>query len=161
MNPPPEIEIKSCALGRGLFATRAFGAGERILKFTGPVISLEEAIAKGEAEANPLQFDHDRYLDLEPPAVFLNHSCEPNTGISAGHWLIALRPLAAGEELRYDYSTTMHENRWTMACLCGAPICRGKVSDFHLLPPDLRQHYLRLGIVQPFIVRTLALTLPT
>ena len=49
----------------------------------------------------------------------------------------------------------MHEDRWTMACRCGAANCRGLVADFRLLPPERQQHYLKLGIVQPFIVRAL------
>ena len=155
MNSPPDVLIQPCELGRGLFAARAFVPQERILKFIGPVITFAEAIAKGEAEANVLQFDHDRYLDLEAPGVFLNHSCAPNTGISDGYWLIALHTIAVGEELRFDYSTTMHENRWMMACRCGASNCRGTVADFRLLPHDRREHYLRLGIVQPFIAQAL------
>lgn len=156
MNEP--VYIADCALGRGLFAARQIAPGERILRFTGPVISLEGTIAKGETEANPLQFDEDRYFDLTPPAVFLNHSCKPNTGITVNFWLIALREIAPDEELRFDYSTTMHENRWTMVCRCGAPECRGIVVDFRLLPRERRQHYLDLGIVQPFIVRSLGAT---
>jgi hypothetical protein len=149
------VYVADCALGRGVFSAREFAPGERILEFTGPIITLAEAIAKGDAEANPLQFDDHHYLDLQPPAVFLNHSCTPNTGVATDFWLVALREIPAGEELRFDYSTTMHENRWTMACRCGASNCRGLVADFRLLPLECRQHYLRLGIVQPFIVRAL------
>ncbi|MEY2881896.1 MAG: hypothetical protein RLZZ15_4276 [Verrucomicrobiota bacterium] len=149
------VFVADCALGRGLFAARAFASGERILEFTGPVITLAKTIAKGEAEANPLQFDDDRYFDLPPPVVFLNHSCAPNTGVTDGRWLIALRKISADEELRFDYSTTMQESRWTMACRCGAANCRGVVADFRLLPIERQEHYLRLGIVQPFIVRAL------
>ena len=96
------------------------------------------------------------HVQLDPPGVFLNHSCVPNTGVTDDRWLVALHEIAPGEELRYDYSTTMHENRWTMACRCGATDCRGLVTDFRLLSPVRQQHYLRLGVVQPFIVRALA-----
>ena len=149
------VYLADCALGRGVFAARHFALGERILEFTGPVISLAEAIAKGDAEANPLQFEEELYLDLLPPAVFLNHSCAPNTGIADERSLVALREILPDEELRFDYSTTMHEDHWTMACRCGAANCRGVVADFRLLPHERQQHYLQLGIVQPFIVRAL------
>jgi hypothetical protein len=64
----------------------------------------------------------------------------------------ALRPIARGEEILYDYSTTMSEQRWTMQCQCGAPSCRGIIADFHDLPAELQRRYLAMRIVQPFIV---------
>jgi hypothetical protein len=39
-----------------------------------------------------------------------------------------------------------------MRCICGTASCRGLIGDFHDLPMDLQQRYLKLGIVQPFIV---------
>ena len=149
---PDSIYVDDCDLGRGVFAARRFVPGERILEFTGPLITLADTIAKGATEANPLQIAEHLYRDLPPLSVFLNHSCTPNTGVTADHWLIALREIASDEELRFDYSTTMHENRWTMACRCGAPNCRRLVTDFRLLPLDRQQHYVSLGVVQPFIV---------
>ena len=152
---PPDIFVANCDLGKGCFAARAFVAGERILRFSGPKISFAEAIARGSLEPNPLQIEATTYLDLEPPGVFLNHSCSPNAGLVEAIFLIALRAIVRGEELRFDYSTTMHEDRWTMACCCGAGACRGVVTDFRLLPAERQGHYLRLGVVQPFILREL------
>lgn len=141
-----------CDLGVGLFAGRNFSAGEVLFHFTGPEISSAECIARGEAEANALQIGPQTYIDLEPPGVFTNHSCEPNIGIRHGSEAFALRDIYQGEELRFDYSCTMSERRWTMACRCGAASCRGVVEDFDLLPPTLQARYLALGIVQPFII---------
>jgi hypothetical protein len=42
-----------------------------------------------------------------------------------------------------------------MACACRAESCRSSVGDFHDLPLALQQHYLRLGVVQSFIVAEL------
>jgi len=116
------------------------------------VISLAEAINKGELEANPLQIGLTTYLDLEPPGVFINHSCDPNAGTRGKYDVYSLRDISAGEEVRFDYSTSMSEGRWTMVCSCRASSCRGIVSDFRVLPLSLQKHYLELGIVQPFIV---------
>ena len=57
-----------------------------------------------------------------------------------------------GEEIRFDYSTTMLERAWELNCACGSPRCRGLIQDFDLLPIALQTFYLRLGIVQNFIV---------
>jgi hypothetical protein len=69
--------------------------------------------------------------------------------------LIAIADIIAGEEIFYDYSTTMNEDYWTLACLCGSASCRGSVGDFKYLPLHTRQRYLRFGIVQGYLVRQL------
>lgn len=145
------IFVAPCPLGRGVFAGREFEAGELMFCFAGPIITLAEAIAKGCDEGNAMQIGPETYLDLEPPSVFANHSCAPNMGIRHGVEARALVDIPRGTEIRFDYSTTMCEGRWTMQCACGSSFCRGSIGDFHGLPPTLRQHYLQLGIVQPFI----------
>lgn len=155
---PAQVFIADCELGRGVFAAKTFAEGETILRFTGQMIRFADTVAKGDAEANPLQVGPDAYMDLEAPGVLTNHSCEPNAGIRDDVVLVALKPVAAGEEIRYDYSTTMWEERggWTMPCRCGAAACRGVVDQFPTLPADVQKRYLLLGIVQQFIVERLA-----
>lgn len=146
------VVIRPCALGRGLFAARSFKDGERILRFCGPEIDFATVLNKGAAQANPLQIGFNRYIDLAPPGVFANHSCNPNAGIVDDIWLIAIRNISAGEEILYDYSTTMWEGHWTMDCACNSPQCRGLIDDFHTLPHMQQRHYLKRSIVQRFIV---------
>ncbi|MEZ6094834.1 MAG: SET domain-containing protein-lysine N-methyltransferase [Pirellulaceae bacterium] len=105
----------------------------------------------GSREGNVLQIDKNSYIDLQPPSVYCNHSCEPNVGVNDKREAIALRAIERGEELFFDYSTTMSENRWTMVCHCGRESCRGLVEDFHRLPPKTRKRYLSMRIVMPFI----------
>lgn len=151
----PQLIVRRCDLGLGLFAGRPFDAGEQILIFSGPVLSFNAMVARGEAEANALQIDDLLYLDIGAPGVYANHSCLPNAGIRQDTRLVALRPIPAGEEIRYDYSTTMWENHWTMACRCGQVNCRQLVADFPTLPTQLQQRYLQLQVVQTFIVNRL------
>jgi len=84
--------------------------------------------------------------------VFVNHSCDPNTGVRDDVRLVALRDLIAGEEIRYDYSTTMDEDHWTLQCRCGSRGCRGVVRDFKWLPKDTKLHLLRQNIVPGLII---------
>ena len=100
-----------------------------------------------------IQIGPDRYLDTQPPGVFVNHSCEPNAGIRQNQNLVALRKIRQGQEIRYDYSTTMEEDSFAMRCLCGASTCRGWVRDFSTLPRPLRERYFAQGIVMDFILR--------
>jgi uncharacterized protein len=150
--PSDAIYVDKCPLGLGVFAARDFFEGELLFRFSGPIITLSQAVAKGEAEGNVLQIAPATYIDLEPPGVFANHGCEPNAGLRDLVSGFALRPIARGEEILYDYSTTMSEQKWTMRCHCGAPSCRGVIGDFHDLPDALQRRYLAMRIVQPFIV---------
>lgn len=140
-----------CDVGRGLFAARRLPAGEHILTFTGRPLKLVEVRAKGAQAANALQIGIDQYLDLEDPGRLVNHSCRPNSAVVDGLRLVALRPIELGDEIRFDYSTTIGDG-WTMACRCGMPECRRLIAAYHLLPWELRQRYALLRIVQPFLL---------
>jgi uncharacterized protein len=147
----PQLYIDDSPLGRGLFASQPIAAGVEILRFTGPVLSLNEVRARGQAAANALQVGIDRYLYLDEPGRLVNHSCSPNAAVVNDTTLVAIRGIAAGEEIRFDYSTTISDG-WTMPCRCGAPDCRGLVVAFQLLPDHIRLRYALLGQVQRFIL---------
>ncbi len=151
-----KVYVDECDLGNGLFATDSFMEGDIILEFLGPLITLDQVLKMGEAAGNPLQIDVGLYMDIEAPGVYANHSCLPNAGIKSNVKLIAIRPINKGEEIRYDYSTTMWEDpqwndRWEMDCECQMSNCRKTIQDFYSLPFVVRQRYLELGIVQGFI----------
>ena len=141
-----------CELGRGVFAARNFKLGENIFRFVGQSISAKKVHLLGEAEGNALQIRPASYLYPDPPGVFTNHSCDPNSGVRNTVEVYALRNIRRDEEIRFDYSTTMSERRWTMLCRCGTPVCRKVIRDFHDLPDEIQRYYLRLRVVQPFIV---------
>ena len=148
----PSVVIGRGALGRGVFAARQFQPGQSILTFDGPVLGTPEMLALGPDRSCALQVGTGEYLDLMPPARYLNHSCDPNAGIMDDRTLIALRSIVPGEEIRFDYSTAMREDHWTMECRCGEYLCRRVVLDFHHLPPITQNRYLQLGVVQRFIL---------
>ncbi len=145
------IFVASCRFGRGIFASRPIKCGEEILDFTGRRIGLDEALARGERQCDPLQIGPREYIDIEEPAVLVNHSCDPNAGIKNDRVLVTIADIAQGEQIFYDYSTTMDEDGWNLECQCETPACRGIVGDFKYLPPALRDRYMRLGIVLSFI----------
>jgi len=55
-----------------------------------------------------------------------NHSCDPNTAYN-GLNVVAIRPIAKGEELTLDYATFLDKNMQPFHCLCGASNCRGLI----------------------------------
>ncbi len=148
-HPFPGIRVGMTPVGRGVFADRPFAEGELVLTFHGPVLEGEA----GRRLSDTVQIDWDRYVDPIPPVKFVNHHCNPNTGLRNDLELHALRPIQEGEEVRFDYSTCMGEEFWTMECRCDSPRCRGLIRDFAWLPDEVADHYLKLGIVQKFLTR--------
>lgn len=148
---PPLTYIADCQFGRGLFAGEPIADRAEILRFTGSAMTLNEVRARGVAAANALQVGIDRYLYLDEPGRLVNHSCSPNAAVVNDTTLVAIRPIASGAEIRFDYSTTIGDG-WTMPCRCGSGDCRGLIVAFQLLPEPLRLRYALLGQVQKFML---------
>lgn len=144
------MELRPAGDGQGVFAARPYAAGELILTFTGAVMSTEEAEARG-LRRHCLDIGPGRQLYVDPPARFVNHSCDPNAGLRGEASLAALRPIAAGEEIRFDYSTCMPDPDWTLECRCGSPLCRGVVRGFPSLDEPTRRRLLALGVVPAWL----------
>ena len=149
----PNIYADKTTVGTGVFATRDLPPTSWILTVEGPTLSGEHPVTDLDEQGILLQTGVNEYITPKPPASLLNHSCEPNAGFVKDQHLVAIRPISAGDEIRFDYSTTMDEDNWTLDCQCEAPSCRGIIGDFADLPEDRRQEYLDLGIVPSFIAR--------
>jgi len=143
--------VAHCDVGRGVFAARDFAPGERILVFRGPNHGPDDPLHFSPEGANLLQVGLQRYIYPRPNGLFVNHSCEPNAGLRGPTTLVALQALHVGDEIRFDYSTSMSGDRWTMECCCGSSMCRGLVEEFDLLPADVRERYIAWGIVPIFV----------
>lgn len=147
------VYVDEADVGYGVFAARTIGPVSWVLTFEGPRLASTHPLVADDEMGNLLQVGTEAYLLPRPPGALVNHSCDPNAGILDGVHLVTLRRVEAGEEIRFDYATTMDEDHWTMACQCGAPTCRGVVRDFKYLPPEWQQRYLARGVVAPFIAR--------
>lgn len=153
MKNHPLLVIGQSRFGKGLFADASIAAGTVICKVSGKQMDFHTTLQMNEKESHGLQIDFDSYILCEAPFLYSNHSCEPNCALNKKLEMFALRDIAAGEELLWDYSTSMLERHWTMQCACGSSNCRQVIRDFDLLPMELQRYYLRLGIVLPFIER--------
>lgn len=149
--------------GLGMFTAKPFRADSIVLDVRDPFYLSQakpyaQLILCGFTHADIFQVGHDLFL---PPYGglddFTNHSCDPNCGLrvdSSGFDMIALRDIAAGEELTYDYSTHQEHPQEDMICQCGTPACRGVVRSFSTLPDGQRRRYLDLGVVAGFIAES-------
>ena len=119
--------------GTGLFAIQAIPSGTRISRYVGERIDKAEANRRCEA-GNHFIFTLDDQWDIDgnvPDNLvrFANHSCAPNSeSLVEGDevWVIAIRDIAAGEEITYNYGYDLEEYR-AYACRCGSVNCVGYI----------------------------------
>jgi hypothetical protein len=155
------VIVRSSRNGDGLFATRAYRRGQRILDVTGRIYNHRVLWKRGGTFAdNCYRFGPETYLDPgESVAKYVNHSCAPNAAIGKEKnrlFLFAAEPIANGDEILFDYSTILGDDDiWTMRCNCGEVSCRRRVKRFGSLPSDVKERYLSDGLVPPFIIKTL------
>ncbi len=84
-----------------------------------------------------------READESDPTCFLNHACTPNLSFFEGEAvLINHRDIARGEELTWDYSTSIDDGLFDMKCHCQSPECRKTIRSFGTLEPAQRQKLL-------------------
>ena len=128
--------------GKGVFALQDLAEGETLIEYVGEVISWPEALRRHPHD--PAQPNHTFYFHINETRVidanvggnssrWINHSCQPNCEadeIGERVFIKALRNIAAGDELFYDYGLVI-DARYTKKlladypCWCGAPDCRG------------------------------------
>lgn len=123
----------------GCHTTSPIAKGSRVLEYTGPVIDKEEADRRYEGKPITYLFaldDGTRVIDGHGTAMFVNHSCDANceTEEIEGHiWIVALRDIAAGEEICYDYR--LFDGDAEAPCNCRSANCRGSMFS----PEELRR----------------------
>jgi SET domain-containing protein len=144
---PPIVARRSRIQGRGVFATRDIAESERIVEYTGARISSEEADANAPDDEGPKRhhtflFAVDDHVVIDGSvggndSRYMNHSCEPNCEVVISRqrvFIHALRDIAEGEELVYDYwyttdeSYTLEDLRRIYPCRCGTESCRGTLA---------------------------------
>jgi SET domain-containing protein len=135
--------------GNGVFAVQDIAEGETLIEYKGEIISWKEALRRHPHD--PTQPQHTFYFHVDDDRVidgnvdgnaarWINHSCEPNCEADEQKgrvFIKALRNIAAGEELNYDYGLIIDEpyTRKLLSefpCWCGSEDCRGTL----LAPKD-------------------------
>jgi len=134
--------------GSGAFALRPIKKGTRVTEYLGDRITHAQADARYEDydvnDNHTFLFVVDRRTVIDAgvngnDARFINHACDPNceSDIEKGRvYIDAIRDIAKGEELNYDYQIGREKGDppnvdEIYACRCGSPKCRGTM----LWPP--------------------------
>jgi len=133
--------------GRGLFAVEPLAAGEVVCVKGGYVFDRETLRAMpGWFRAAEIQVADNLFIgplsedEREGSMIFSNHSCEPNIGVRGQVVFVALRDIAAGEELTHDWATT-DDDDYELECRCGAAACRKVLTGKDWQRPDLQAKY--------------------
>lgn len=137
LHPHTELRFMNDEVGYGVFATRPIPRGTitwarceldqtfepaHVQELTGLYRDLLDKYSFVDGQGlYVLCWDHGRYV---------NHSCRPTCLAPGLDFELAVRDIAAGEQVTDDYGTLNLE--WSFECRCGEPTCRGRV-----LPDDL------------------------
>lgn len=143
-----KVEVRDSAIqGLGVFAGEDATRGDTVL------VIDDSQVVKDESSLPKRDVDHCDYLAdgkavlMQSPERHINHSCDPNVfvkTIDGKRHVIALRAIAAREEITYDYCINgFGDVVWQ--CNCGSSRCRKSIhSDFFRLPLERHVEYLPL-----------------
>lgn len=136
------IEVRRSRIhGQGLFSRRLIRKGARLIEYVGEKVTKAESNRRGLAlyerskatgGASVFIFELNETHDLDGeksynPARLANHSCDPNCEFVNENdqlYLYALRDIAKGEEITFDYGYDM-AHFLEHPCRCGADNCVG------------------------------------
>lgn len=134
--------------GRGVFATARFSAGDIVM------VGVIERVLDGN-DRHASQIGTNLFVLHAGLIRWVNHSCDPNCGIhvnaSGAHDYVAMRDIAVGEEIVFDYAMRNYRvEHFPPRCLCGAHNCRGRITGWADLPEDRKAAYR--GFTAPYLM---------
>jgi hypothetical protein len=141
--------------GFGSRAIEVIPAGTSVATFGGTAIT-HSAFAQYDADRRSRSIQVDTNLiflgpPTREPGDSINHSCEPNCGMRNATTIVAMRDIAIGEELTFDYAMSDASSYDEFDCNCGTSLCRGRVRADDWRLDTLRHKYK--GFFSPYIQR--------
>ena len=123
---PKAVGVKAgrSSAGLGLFATKDFKKGERIIEYIGNRVPTGD-----DGPVNLYIFNVNKKIDIDGSprwntARYANHSCVPNAeAVNENNriFIEAIKNIKAGEEITYDYGKEYYEDilvKEKGGCLC-------------------------------------------
>ncbi|GAC1446091.1 MAG: hypothetical protein NVSMB56_01760 [Pyrinomonadaceae bacterium] len=129
MTTQRSFAVKRATTGLGFFALQPFPPNKRIIRYTGTVITNEEADKKG----GKYLFGIDKHHTIDGnnrknTARYINHSCRPNAeAISVGIqiWIWSKKAIRVGEEITINYGKEyFNEHIRHKGCKCKKCVAR-------------------------------------
>jgi hypothetical protein len=139
---PKVCPLPTPGRGFGLQTKETICDGDFVIEYCGEVVTAEECGRRmdadgkgGEGAFYMLALTGDEIIDARPAANFArfaNHSCDPNMVMRKWNvvgqtraGLFACKPIAAGDELTWNYQLDSFEGHAKMECKCGSSNCSG------------------------------------
>jgi uncharacterized protein len=125
------LVIRSSSIhAAGCYTTRRIKKGTRVCEYDGPRFTKDVADERYKDRDITYLFSSSSdgmVIDGFGTAMFINHSCDPNCESEDADgriFVVAIRDIAAGEELTYEYNLYDSDDV-EQDCYCGAAQCRG------------------------------------
>jgi uncharacterized protein len=121
--------LKSQIHGLGIFAIESIKKGEIVAIKKGSLLTGNQ-IKDFWRHHSDLQISENLFIgpsckaEFENSMVFINHSCNPNTGFKGKATLVAMKNIKKGEELTLDYAMLDDSKKSIIKCKCHSPNCR-------------------------------------
>ena len=118
----------------GVYTSKPIRKGARVVEYAGERITLEEADRRYDGVSRTYLYgldDGKTVIDGHGLGAYLNHSCDPNCEvdeIKGRVWLFAIRDIAPGEELVWDYN--LYDDEEPAPCSLRLP----QMPRHHVLP---------------------------
>ncbi|MFA5801280.1 MAG: SET domain-containing protein-lysine N-methyltransferase [Thermoleophilia bacterium] len=134
--------------GEGIFSTRSFKTREIVM------VGVIDKVLDGN-HSHASQIGKNDYVLHAGSISKVNHSCDPNCGISVNetgaHDFVAIREIIADEEITFDYAMRNYGiGFFPKQCGCGSKGCRGKITGWKDLPDERKKLYE--GFVAPYLL---------
>ena len=153
ISPKLEGRLDAAKGGRGVFARVGIRKHETLVVWGGVVVTSSQLrlLAKDQRHRLCLQVEKDLFLmsSREGPADWVNHSCDPNSGMSGQIVLVAMREIAPGEEICFDYAMTDSYPYDEFDCACRIAQCRRRVTADDWQLRELQERYR--GFFSPYL----------
>ena len=110
-----------------------------------------------ELQGRSLQVEENLYLvpfEIEN-ADYVNHSCNPNAGLTGHSGLVALRDIEPGDQICFDYAMSDGSPYDEFDCECGESNCRVHVTGNDWQIDTLWERYA--GHFSPYLQRRIDL----
>lgn len=134
---------KSPIHGLGTFSTESILKGEVIAVYGGIIVPKSDIkkYRKKIGGIRGIQIHDDFFIcPTEPAGGTFNHSCEPNLGYTNTIVIVAIKDIAKGKELVFDYGMS-ESNFEPYNCTCGSKNCRKIIKPTDWESQELQKKY--------------------
>jgi hypothetical protein len=156
VSPKLEVRVNPAKGNYGLFSCQTISPGELVICWGGDIVTGEQFSALNAFEQeHSVQVEDDLYqvpnMGEPDPGDYVNHSCDPNLGLTSSITLVALRNIQPGEEVCIDYAMCDSTPYDEFICGCGSSLCRGHITGNDWQLPELQTRYD--GFFSPYLQR--------